>query len=423
MTKSNETSRAPERLVHMYMQDWFPSTNGTGTNNRIFSNLRAYLDLGYRVEVVCFQRRSDFRFEPLQELDRVEWTLVKPKVVNSLFEKISYVANLDEQRALNYRFKTRKAIREQVEIRIGMNPGAIHHFEYLATACAYIDLPKCKAIWSMHDLESKFAKAHQQIRSELSNGRSYAWEGRAAKHQRSAEEKAARQSVLTLCIAKHERDFLRETWKCPHAEFFPMSIPDEGVPERRHPLGESEKLVMLHLGRIDSLPSYRSLEFLFTKIFPLLPYEVTEGIEFLIVGEQRESPKAMRIVELGNRFPFVRFLGFQEDLKKQYAEADLQLVGSTEATGLRTRIIESFAYKVPVLSTTIGAEGVNGLENGENIFLSDTPESYSSMVEKLSHDRSLLTSVAEGGRRLYDSEYSRGAVAQRLDHLLQTYFD
>lgn len=273
----------------------------------------------------------------------------------------------------------------------------------------------------MHDLESKFADAHKQIRAELTNAQPYNWEGRAAKHLRRAEKKAALQSLLTLCIAKHERDYVRENWNCPQAEFFPMSIPDESVPERTHPLGESGKLTMLHLGRIDSLPSYRSLEFLFVKVFPLLSKEVTAGIEVLIVGEQRNGPKAKRIYDLGKGFPFVQFLGFQEGLKEQYAKADLQLVGSTEATGLRTRIVESFAYKVPVLSTTAGAEGVDGLENGGNIFLSDSPESYSSQIENLFYDRGLLESVAEGGRRLYDREYSRAAVAQRLNDLLLAY--
>jgi len=406
--------------VHMYMQDWFPATDGTGTNNRLFSNLRAYLDIGYEVEVVCF-RRSNFEFAPIKDLENVKWTFIKPQLSNGLFDRVSYLTNFSENRALNYRFKTRLAIRNEVETRIRQNPEALHHFEYLDTACSYINMPKCRAIWSMHDLESKFIGAHEQIRSELSNGKKHGWESRAAKFLALAEKKAAKESTLTLCIAKHEREFLRDEWNCGQAEFFPMSLPDESIPARQSKLGDDAKFSILHLGRVDSLPSYRSLEFLFTQVFPLLSPETSEKIEFLVVGEVRASPKAIRIKEMAAQYPFVKFLGFQKDLREQYSRADVQVVGSTEATGLRTRIVESFAYKTPVLSTTVGAEGVHGLLNDQNIVLADTPEDYCRSLEKIITEPEFRYSIAEEGRKLYDEVYSRAAVSRRLGELLSKY--
>lgn len=411
---------AKRPLVHMYMQDWLPATNGTGTNNRLFSNLRAYLDLGYEAEIVCFRRKRDLDLRPIQDMEKVRWTFIKPELTNGFFDRVSYVTGSSQERALNYRFKSRAAIKREVEKRMRQNPNALHHFEYLDTACSYIDLPACRGIWSMHDLESKFVDGQKQIRSEISNGKRYGWEARAAKFLALAERKVAEQSALTLCIAKHEREFLRREWNCTQAEFFPMSLPYESAPQPKKKAVEA-KFSILHLGRVDSLPSYRSLEFLFTQVFPLLSETASQKIEFVIVGELRDSAKAFRIKELASDYPFVKFLGFQKALRDQYAKADLQLVGSTEATGLRTRIVESFAYGVPVLSTTVGAEGVQGLKNGTNIILADTAEEFSRSLELLIAEPRMLQEIVRGGRSLYDEVYSRAAVSKRLGELLSAY--
>lgn len=410
-----------DQVVHMYMQDWLPATDGTGTNNRLFSNLRAYLDLGYEVEVVCFRRKSDLDLRPIPELQSVRWTFIKPELTNGIVDRVSYVTGFNQKRALNYLFKSRAAIKREVERRMQQDPNALHHFEYLDTACSFIDLAGCRAIWSMHDLESKFVDGQKQIRTELSNGKRYGWEARAAKFLALAERKAAKRSSLTLCIAKHETEFLRDEWNCTQAEFFPMSLPNESAPWRKNDGTKNAKFTILHLGRVDSLPSYRSLEFLFTSVFPLLSEETSRKIDFSIVGEIRDSPKALRIKELASDYSFVRFLGFQKDLREQYSNADLQLVGSTDATGLRTRIVESFAYGVPILSTTVGAEGVQGLENGVNIVLADTPQQFSSSLAKLLADPDWRDRIARGGRSLYDEVYSRTAVSKRLAELLSAY--
>lgn len=405
----------------MYMQDWLPADNGTGPNNRILSNLRAYIDLGFEVEVVCFQLNEKAGVPSIDGLENVRWTFVPVKHSDSVIDRIGYLSGLSEERAMNYRFKSRRAIRNSVESRIRKNPNALHHFESLTTACAIINLPNCKSIWSMLDLESRFAKAHQQIRAELPNGRTYRWEKRAMKYLEFTERKTAAESKLTLCIARHETDFLRNEWNCKQAEFFPMSIPHESYGASNGRSSLNGKLRVLHLGRIDSLPSYRSLEYLFEQVLPSMPGESLAQMEILVAGECPDTPKARRIREIAAIFSFVKFLGFQADLKSLYSQADLQVVASTTATGLRTRIVESFAYNVPVLSSTVGAEGVQGLANRQNIVLADTPEDFCSSFQELLMNSELRRKIAEGGRQLYENIYSRRAVAERLSGLLSEY--
>jgi glycosyltransferase involved in cell wall biosynthesis len=133
----------------------------------------------------------------------------------------------------------------------------------------------------------------------------------------------------------------------------------------------------------------------------------------------RASERARTIQELAAAYPTVRLAGFQQEIRPFYAEADLQVVGSTAATGLRTRIVESFAYEVPVLSTRVGAEGVEGLAADENILLADDPAVFADRIRELLRQPGRLGSLAEAGRRTYERLYSRSAVASRLRELLE----
>lgn len=405
----------------MYMQDWLPTENGTGPNNRIISNARAYLDLGFEVEIVLFQLKKELKFEGVDGDDNIRCTRVKVSVSDSIVDRAAYLTGASVERALNYRFKSRKAIRREVARRVAENKDALHHFEYLETACSATGLPQCRAIWSMHDLESRFQKAHQEIRTDLSKAKKHSWEGRAFKYLELAERKVAEQSALTLCIAQHEADFLQGEWGCRNAEFFPMSMSGDQLDSTGKTAESNGKVRVLHLGRIDSLPSYRSLEYLFEKVFPEMEATALKNTEFLIAGDCPETTRAERIRNLAAGYPFVKFLGFQDDLRSLYSESDIQVVASTTATGLRTRIVESFAHGVPVLSSTVGAEGVQGLENNENILLADTPEDFGRALEKMIAEQELRKKIAVGGRKLYDRIYSRKAVADRLSDLLVKY--
>jgi glycosyltransferase involved in cell wall biosynthesis len=414
------------KQAFIYMQDWLPCRNGTGTHNRLYSNVRAYLDLGYAVEIICFRTRPDWVFKTDATLAGATWTEIPLDTTlntpgNGTFSRLAYWAGVPFEPGLNYHFKTRPRIRAEMAAREHQRPGAIHHLEYIACACSAINLPRLNCIWSHHDMESRFKEGHLRMRQEISGRCSQGADRRSLRWLKRAERRTARDSSLILCIAEHEAQFMRRDWECNHAAFFPMSLPDETAPVRTRAWMADGRFRLFHLGRIDSLPSFRSLEFLLEKVFPLLEDRTRDLIDLIVVGEIRNSDRARRIQHLGQQYPQVIFAGYQSDIQKFYAEADMQVVGSSDATGLRTRIVESFAYGVPVISTSIGAEGIAGLDPGRNIIIADSPEDYARALEEMVKSPLRLPSLAEAGRQLYSSTYSRRVVARQLDVLLDRY--
>ena len=69
-------------------------------------------------------------------------------------------------------------------------------------------------------------------------------------------------------------------------------------------------------------------------------------------------------------------------MEPELAQADVAVVPIRYGSGTRLKILESFAHRVPVVSTTIGAEGLQ-VEHGVHLLLADDPEAFAAACERL----------------------------------------
>jgi glycosyltransferase involved in cell wall biosynthesis len=86
-------------------------------------------------------------------------------------------------------------------------------------------------------------------------------------------------------------------------------------------------------------------------------------------------------------------------------------------SGTRIKILESMAFGRPVVSTSLGCEGL-AVTPGENILVADDPADFAAQTIRLLNDKELRHRLAVNGRQLIETTYDWQAVAQRL---LQTY--
>lgn len=73
--------------------------------------------------------------------------------------------------------------------------------------------------------------------------------------------------------------------------------------------------------------------------------------------------------------------------------------------GTRVKILEAFAHGVPVVSTTIGAEGLD-VVHGESILIADDPTEFAKHVAHVLNDREFAARIAAGGQALFHAKYS-----------------
>lgn len=413
-----------ERRVFIFL-DTMPQRQGSGASLRFYSNVRAYLDLGFAVEVIQVGTAPDGS-EPSSDLQPVVWTrVIEPVASSTVAGRLLFRAGLPWPASLAYRLPQTLLTRREVKRRLRTAPEAIYHLEGEWLSSIIPSLPRSvRAIWSLHDLPSTVANASTRLACEAERREPTVAERRELRFMHRLERSVARHAPLILCIAQHDCEQLQHEWGCRRVEYLPMSIPGDGS-DRSPEDGwiPGGKLRLLHLGRIAHLPSYRSLEFLLEQVFPRLPAGVLDRLVMNVVGRvEPENERTKRILSLASRYPNVSFLGFVDDVLPYYRDSDLQVVGSTDASGLRTRTIESLSYGLPVLSTSVGARGIADLIPGEHLLIADDAAAFADYLSRLIDDRTLLQLLSRRGREFYVKHQSGPVVAAQLARSLRQYF-
>ena len=72
---------------------------------------------------------------------------------------------------------------------------------------------------------------------------------------------------------------------------------------------------------------------------------------------------------------------------------------------MRVKILDAWRWGLPVVSSTIGAEGI-AVENGENALLADTPEAFAQAVTRVLQNRTVADALAARGRQTVETRYN-----------------
>lgn len=398
-----------------------PKNTGSGSQVRVFTNICAYLDLGYKIEVILF----------VKDLDLPNYFLSYPvtfTVINNNsykennIDRIGYFFGWPKNRVLNWLFPIGKSVRIEVQKRIKSENHAIHHFEYLTVASAVFGL-NGSFIYSNHDLVSdRYLKIEAERRSLQKKKNLFLIYYKYFQLKR-AEKWIAKSHNLVLTVSNNDTDLYRKRIKNGVFKLLPYSWPDEDTNIRLRSWVEDNKIKILHLGSLNSMIPYSSLNFILSDLFTILPDKILNRIELFIAGHNPDAPFSNKIKTLAKKYENVHILGYVEDLRPLFLECDLQIVGSQFSTGIRTRIIESFVRGVPVISTKIAAKGMYGLEDRKNIFLVNTPFEISDVFSDILSGKEQLGIISKNARSLYKKEYSSKIQAKFLNKYINQYIN
>ncbi|MBN1131169.1 MAG: glycosyltransferase, partial [Chitinispirillaceae bacterium] len=144
-------------------------------------------------------------------------------------------------------------------------------------------------------------------------------------------------------------------------------------------------------------------------ILPLLPPDR----RVCLAGE--DPPEALR--ERAARDPRVRVTGYVEDLRPYLERCGAVVIPVRIGTGTRLKILHAMAAGCPVVSTTMGAEGIGAID-GKEIVLADSAAAFTGALARMAEDRSFARTLGDAGRtlvtRAYDWEAIVDGFKQRL---------
>ena len=155
-------------------------------------------------------------------------------------------------------------------------------------------------------------------------------------------------------------------------------------------------------------PNVDAVSWFCDQILPRLRHQISD-LCFKIVGHN-PHPK---VVALGERVG-VEVIGKVDDVRPYLAEALAVVVPLRSGGGTRLKILEAMALGRPVVSTSLGAEGLD-ISPGENILIADKPKQFVDHIRSLTASPQVAHHIGHAGRRLVVERYDWQKCLQRLD--------
>ena len=156
-------------------------------------------------------------------------------------------------------------------------------------------------------------------------------------------------------------------------------------------------------------PNAEGARFLVDQVVPLLRRDIPD-VAVRLVGTS--APGIDRLDDP----PRVTVVGQVPEIEDELARADLVVVPLRFGSGTRLKVLEAFAHRVPVVSTTLGAEGL-GAEDGVHLLLADRPADLASACARLLTDTEARASLTDAAHRLFLERYTDGVVEDAVEAL------
>jgi len=111
------------------------------------------------------------------------------------------------------------------------------------------------------------------------------------------------------------------------------------------------------------------------------------------------------------------FTGYLDDIKPAIASSWVSIVPIRMGSGTRLKILEAMALGTPVVSTIIGAEGLD-VTHDRDILVADGATDFAEQILRLRNDMQLWNRLSENGKRLVRDKYDWNTLGERLDRFV-----
>ena len=172
---------------------------------------------------------------------------------------------------------------------------------------------------------------------------------------------------------------------------------------------------LFSLGSMNWIPNQEGIRWFLEQVWPDIHRQFPK-LKYYLAG--RAMPEWMASL----RIPNVVVVGEVEDASRFLAEKSIMIVPLFSGSGIRIKIIEGMAAGKTIISTTLGAEGIN-CTHLKNILIADSPCEFFEMISICVNERKNCIKVGNEARQLIQTSFQPAALIQKLvafyEHLLR----
>lgn len=379
-----------------------PSDGGTIAMNNITQGL---INAGHTVKVMALETpkhplRKDLLPDSYCEATHIETAFVDtsikiPSALKSFLTHQSYQVK---------RFYS-KAFAAKLAETLKRNHYDIVHLESVFTT-PYIPVirqySQARIVLRTHNIEHLIWQ--RMARNEQNPARK--WAIRAFSNQMKRYECSLGKMIDAFAaISTPDYQFFKELFTDVPGAVIPFGIDvDDYEPEEDYMA--SDKPELFHIGSMDWMPNVEGVEWFLDEVWPSVLAEFPE-VTFTIAG--RKIP-----AEISSRNDRNVIIAGEVDSANEFMlSKDIMIVPILAGSGIRVKIIEGMALGKVVITTSIGAEGLD-VENGKNILIADTPEEFVAAIEKCVRTPDVCAIIGENARNFVSLYHNNELITNKL---------
>lgn len=214
---------------------------------------------------------------------------------------------------------------------------------------------------------------------------------------------------LGIVVSEFDREIFRRL--CPAGKF---TVVENGVevghfrPDHR----VEENIDLVWVGGFSHSPNREAILYFLEAIWPVLKDH--GNIRVAIVGG--DVPEQIKKATRGDRN--IEFLGYVDDPVPYIQRSKIFIVPILSGSGTRLKILEAMSVGKPVVTTTIGCEGIRG-SDGVHFFVADTPKMFAERVILLLRDDHQRRTVGDAARKFVEDKYDWNCICHKISTIYQ----
>jgi glycosyltransferase involved in cell wall biosynthesis len=262
-----------------------------------------------------------------------------------------------------------------------------------------------------HNVEAEIFERHVKRTTGLWR---LVWASQSRKMARLEQDSLSRYDAV-VAVSERDRDVLAKRYALSVVEaidtgvdldFFAMN-PPEALPD---PDGGA----VIFTATMSWAANVDGIHFLLDEVFPLL-VRARPNLRAVIIGRNPPAALSDKIRERGLN---VTLTGFVDDIRPYVAEANVYVIPLFVGSGTRIKAFEAMAMGRPVVSTTLGVEGLDVVD-GETFVRADDAEAFARAILALLDDAPLRARIACAARRLMEDRFSWSRVARQFETICE----
>lgn len=269
-------------------------------------------------------------------------------------------------------------MRREIERLVGRGDVDVLVCDFLFPSINVPDGLPCPTVLFQHNVEAMIWQRHTEVATHPLKRR---YMGEQWRRMRAFEASECRRFDHVVAVSEQDRDYFAQEYGVADPVAVPTGVDVRYFDPATVPAAPRAASELIFTGSMDWLPNEDAILWFAAEILPRVRAQVPDAT--LTVVGRNPTP---RVVELGRRDAAVTVTGGVPDVRPYLARGAAFVVPIRIGGGTRLKIYEAMAMELPVVSTTVGAEGLP-IQPDTEYLQADEPEAFAAAVVRLLRDR------------------------------------